>query len=93
MQIVVNGWDHHVLLVRLPESPAWDLVDVGFGGPCPTQPVPLQVPGTDDFTGSYLYIATSLQVTYALSAADPRPSVSLALLCWACYRGLFTHKN
>ena len=93
MQIVVNGWDHQVILARVPESPAWHLVDVGFGGPCPTQPVPLQVPETDDFTGSYLYDATSLQVTYALSAAGPSPSVSLALLCWACYRGFFTHTN
>ena len=63
MQIIVNGWDHQVLLVRVTESLAWDLVDVGFGGPCPTQPVPLQVPETDDFTGSYLYVAPSLQVT------------------------------
>jgi arylamine N-acetyltransferase len=53
MQIMLNGWDHQVLLVRVPESPARYLVAVGFGGPCPIQPVPLPLVVTDDVTGIF----------------------------------------
>ena len=50
----MHGFDHQCILARVPECPVWHLVDVGFGANCPVQPVPLEAPDTDAFTGEKL---------------------------------------
>ncbi len=50
----MHGFDHQCILARVPECPVWHLVDVGFGANCPVQPLALEAPDTDAFTGEDL---------------------------------------
>ncbi|BDA46688.1 probable arylamine N-acetyltransferase [Coccomyxa sp. Obi] len=54
-QVDLKGYSHEVLIVRGPEDDRWRLVDAGFGGITPTQPLVLQHPAYDSFTGDTVF--------------------------------------
>lgn len=53
LQVDLKGYSHEVLIVRGPEDDRWRLLDAGFGGITPTQPLILQNPADDSFTGAH----------------------------------------
>ena len=54
MQPVPNGFNHQIILTRVPAMPeVWYVVDAAFGSRSPLEPIPLREPEEDGSMGKY----------------------------------------
>lgn len=54
MQLVPSGFNHQVILTRVPAMPeVWYVVDAAFGSRSPLEPIPLREPEDDECLGRY----------------------------------------
>lgn len=70
LQVDLKGDSHEVLIVRGPEDDRWRLLDAGFGGITPTQPLVLQHPADDSFTGAFFCRLTGMTEPRTSSATE-----------------------
>ena len=84
VQLIPSGFNHQIILARVPALPdVWYVVDAAFGSRSPLEPIPLREPEDAPASGGQKSLLVMTEQIHHQQKSDVPPENLCRLLCHA----------